>query len=140
MGIRLGVTSLNEIFKLVKFGLVGIFNTLAGYALFLLFHLVLSFGPSTANSLSYLIMISIAFVLYEGLVFGHRPKNRGRSIALYVGAAFFAFLCNLGCLNLLMSFGMKPIVAQVGAMVCYSVVFYLTNRLIVFSDASSQSD
>ena len=64
-----------EFLKVIRFLAVGAFNTLAGYLLFAAFYLGAKFSANLSNALSYLIMISIAFVLYERFVFGAGQKG-----------------------------------------------------------------
>ena len=123
---------MNEWGKIVRFLSVGVFNTLAGYALFAAFHYGLQLDYSLANAASYLIMIAAAFLLYEKLVFGKGDGPRLQSVMLYFLSAGIAFLINIGVLNIAVQMGIPVWFAQLMAMGSYSVVFYLCNGFLVF--------
>lgn len=121
-----------ELMKLLRFGLVGVFNTLAGYALFAFFAVVFRLTYNLSNFLSYVIMISVAFLIYKKVVFKSEKATDRRMVISYFVCAAIAFALNLAALNGLMLLGLNGFIAQIGAMVVYSVVFFLANRLIIF--------
>lgn len=121
-----------EIEKLAKFAIIGLINTTIGYFLFLAFFFLAYFSAPLSNTLSYLIVIIAAFYLYRRFVFDTSHPQTLSEVLTYVGCAGLSFGLNLLVLIGLASLGLYAPVAQIGAMVTYTIVFYLLNRLVVF--------
>lgn len=122
----------HEIYKVMRFLGVGVFMTIAGYLLFILFYDATKISYNLANSLSYLVMILCAFLIYKNVVFKDKSKLSSKQIFSYFASATTAFLCNLLFLNILTYLGFDARIAQVGAMGSYSIAFYFLSRFIVF--------
>lgn len=121
-----------ELSQIARFVVVGLVNTAIGYALFSGFFFLTNLSAPVSNALSYLIVILIALCLYRHFVFETSSKLAVRDLFTYLVCATAAFSLNLLVLVTLINLGLRAPVAQIGAMVAYTVCFYLLNRLVVF--------
>jgi len=118
----------------LKFIFAGVANTAIGYGVFLLLVTLLDINPSYANAIGYIIALIAAFVLNKTFVFNQSITDRS-TIPKFIVAFGIAFGINQ--LVLISSYrlaGLDPKIAQVFAMISYTVVFYILNKKFVFSE------
>lgn len=121
-----------ELGQMARFVVAGFFNTALGYVLFLGFFFLTNLSAPVSNTLSYLIVVLIAFSLYKRFVFdASQPQTVSEVVAYFVSAAV-AFSLNLLVLITLLNLGFSIPLAQISAMAVYTVCFYLLNRFVVF--------
>ena len=116
-----------------RFVLVGIFNTLLGYALLLFLYHILDMSYSWAYLLSYMIGFIVSYFLTRAFVFRSQKKKRAEFIK-FVLAFAIAYGCSYLVLHLLMEH--KVFTANLSfllSMAVYSICFYLLNKTITFS-------
>lgn len=119
--------------ELTKYIITGIFNTFVGYVAFILFLNVFELTPEFSNVLSYFIALTIAYLLNKYFVFNQAAANV-KTIYKFVISFLFAYSVNLAAFSILYRlYGIAPEVAQIVAMVFYTVVFYVLNKQFVFS-------
>ena len=93
-------------------------------------------APEVSNAIGYAAGLAVAFVLNRVFVF------EGARLSIAAGVRFavsfgIAFALNQAVLvALTRGAGMAPELAQVFAMVCYTVIFYFLNKHFVFHAAS----
>lgn len=119
--------------ELVRYGVAGILNTIAGYLAFLFALHLLGLNVMVSNVLSYAVGLSVAYVLNRAYVFQKSHHSR-RTILRFVISFLLAFGLNAAVLYSLVHFaGLRPEIAQVFAMGCYTIAFYLLNRWYVWT-------
>lgn len=121
-----------EFGQIARFVVVGLVNTALGYLLFSGFFFLTNLSAPVSNTLSYLIVILIAFCLYRQFVFETSHKLSVRNFFSYLVCASAAFSLNLLILVRLIDLGWHAPLAQIAAMAAYTVCFYLLNRFVVF--------
>ena len=116
-----------------RFILVGIFNTLLGYALLLFLFHILDMSYSWAYFLSYMIGFVVSYFLTRAFVFRSQKKKRIEFIK-FVLAFGIAYGCSYLVLHLLMEHKvLSPNLSFLMSMGVYSICFYLLNRSITFN-------
>ena len=119
----------------LRFGLIGLINTLVGYAV-IIAALTVGFGDYTSNALGYATGLLLGFILNRNWAFADVGDRMGRSKSQfihYVIAFAFAYGVNLAVLTLLRSDGALPsYLAQLAAMISYSATFFFLCRWLVF--------
>lgn len=119
----------------LKFIFAGVANTAIGYGVFLLLVTLLDMNPSYANAIGYVIALIAAFVLNKTFVFNQSVTDRS-TIPKFIVAFGIAFGINqLVLISGYRLAGLDPKVAQVFAMISYTVVFYILNKKFVFSES-----
>jgi putative flippase GtrA len=122
--------------ELLRYALVGVFNTLLGYGIFLLALRYFGLSPAVANAVSYAVALLAAFVLNRLYVFQHAPFS-WRSVLRFITAFALAFGINQWVLWALLRWTVRAEFAQIAAMVTYTLVFYVLNKFFVFSRPQS---
>lgn len=118
----------------LKFIFAGVVNTAIGYGVFLLLVTLLDMNPSYANAIGYGIALIVAFILNKTFVFNQSTTDRS-TIPKFIVAFGIAFGINqLVLISGYRLAGLDPKIAQVFAMVSYTVVFYILNKKFVFSE------
>lgn len=125
--------------ELMRYLLAGVANTAIGYLAFLIALHGFSFSASWANAISYTIGLACAYVLNALFVF--KAERFHLSSAIRFAASFIlAFTLNLMMLNILLEWAkLMPELAQIFAMIAYTITFYLLNKLFVFKDSAFAS-
>lgn len=119
--------------ELIKYGAVGVINTAMGYGVFWFFFRWLNFRPEAANAIGYVAALFLAFILNHIFVFSGSTIS-STSAARFIAAFAIAFLINQIVLFVLFRiFSVPPEVAQIFAMIVYTVIFYLFNKHFVFA-------
>lgn len=115
-----------------KYLIAGLVNTLVGYGVFLLLLATSSMLPEVANAISYVIALVVAFILNKVFVFKSSVKN-AVAIPKFIAAFAISFLVNQLVLILFYRLLNSPAaIAQIPAMVSYTIVFYVLNKHYVY--------
>ena len=123
--------------EIIKFAFVGVINTAIGYVVFLIGFRLLGFSPATANAVSYLVALLFAFLLNNYLVFTS-SKPLMHSAVRFVLAFCFAFSINqLALFVILTNFDFPVEIAQIFAMMAYTITFYFLSKYYVFCDSKT---
>lgn len=122
--------------ELGRFAVVGVLNTAFGYAIFWVGLRVLGLTAPLANTLSYAISLCLAFVLTQRYVFRAATAQGGAPWRFLVAFAI-AFAINQAVLWLLLALAWRAEIAQMGAMVSYTIVFFILNKFFVFRRQST---
>jgi putative flippase GtrA len=117
--------------QFVRFVAVGLVNTLIGYGAFAVLYRGLDVPPLAANAISYAVALSIAYWLYRLFVFA-ADRHRGGSVVRFAVCFVVAFGLNQAVLYGLLTTSCPAMLAQVGAMATYTLVFFVLNKTVVF--------
>ena len=125
---RLAVLLADETFiQLLKFLVIGVFNTLFGYAVYALLVLV-GIPEQPALGAAYIIGVTWNYFTHAKLVFGAKGYKR---MPAYFAAYLFLYLLNAFFLEQLVSAGLQPLLAQ--AMIvpfAAAISFVLISRVL----------
>lgn len=118
--------------QFVKYSFVGIFNTLFGYSIFFLLVRLVGLIPEISNAVAYFVSLLFSFIFNKTYVFNLDINSPG-----YLKRFLVAFLFSLFANQLVLSFfyhviGLDSEIAQIPAMVIYSLIFYILNKYYVF--------
>ncbi|MFP0195124.1 GtrA family protein [Pseudomonas sp. PHC1] len=117
----------------LKFIFAGVANTAIGYGVFLLLVTLLDMNPSYANAIGYVIALIAAFILNKTFVFNQSTTDRS-TIPKFIIAFGIAFGINqLVLISGYRLAGLDPKIAQVFAMISYTISFYTLNKKFVFN-------
>lgn len=117
----------------LKYIFAGVANTAIGYGVFLLLVSLFDMNPSYANAIGYVIALVAAFVLNKTFVFNRSTTDRS-TIPKFIIAFSISFTFNQ--LILLAGYrwiGLDAKIAQIFAMISYTLVFYILNKKFVFN-------
>lgn len=116
----------------IAFGLVGVINTLVGYAVIYTCMLALGMGAVSSNVAGYAVGLCCSFFLNRRLTF--RSAGSARAEVLRFLLTFVvAYAINLVILLLSIErFGVPPVYAQVLAGIGYTGVFFVLSKWFVF--------
>lgn len=118
--------------EMLAFGLVGVVNTLVGYAVIYTCMLALGMGAVASNVAGYAVGLCCSFVLNRRLTFRSGGSARAellRFLATFLVAYAINLLILLLCIERL---GVPPVYAQVVAGVGYTAVFFVLSKWFVF--------
>ena len=130
--LRLRESMIRRIVRPLRFGVVGVVNTVLGLAIIFAAKAFLGLGDLAANLLGYGLGLVCSFVLNRSWTFRHE----GRAFAAFwrFGIAFAVAYV----LNLLTVFGLRDAMsvnsylAQAGGVIPYTISFYLLSAYYVF--------
>ncbi|TXH02679.1 MAG: GtrA family protein [Candidatus Moraniibacteriota bacterium] len=115
-----------------RFILVGIVNTIIGYASILFLYYAVGFEPLLANFGGYLIGSSLSYMLNRRFTFNSR-RPHSQAIPRFSLAVAGCFCLNLLVLKLCISiFGLQIPLAQAIAVCTYTLAFYLISHVVIF--------
>jgi putative flippase GtrA len=119
----------------VRFLIVGVINTVVGYALFALFLLV--FGYLASLYLSYAVAVTLAFVLHRRFTFRVRG-NVLVDFVRFVGVYVVSLAVNSVVLPVLVELvGLHPLIAQGIALVITTLISYVGHKWFSFRRSAS---
>lgn len=122
--------------EMIKYGFVGIINTIIGYGVFLIAYEWFLFSPEMANALGYMFGLCAAFILNKIFVFS-AGKISFALAARFILAFIVAFSLNQFILILLVQHSpFLPEIAQIFAMAAYTILFYILSKYFVFVQKS----
>jgi putative flippase GtrA len=121
--------------RAVRYGLVGVLNTLVSLAVIAALDVGLHVRPDLANAAGYAVGVAISFTLARGFVF--RDKNRVAETApRYILVIATAFLLNQVVLYLALRVlgagAVRHMIAQLSGMATYTVFSFLACNIWVF--------
>ena len=119
--------------SLIKFLIVGTFNTFAGLATIFLLKWRLAMTDAAANAAGYLVGLTISFSLNRHWTFRGSTSALPAAALRFVAVFVAAYLINLGTvLTLTGAAGVNGYLAQAAGVLPYTTVFYLGSRYIAF--------
>ena len=128
----------NRLAEVLRYAVSGVINTVVGYGVFWIALRWARLTPEMANAIGYGVALGVAFVLNRVYVF------QGARLSVKAGLRFAisfmaAFTLNQAVLVFLIDRGsLAPEIAQIFAMITYTIAFYLLNKHFVF--AARQED
>ena len=118
--------------EFVRFGLIGVVNTVVGFGVIVALMAGAGWPPLAANVGGYAIGLLVSYALNRRFLLPQRPVRRG-GLPRFVLAFFLAYGVNLGGLWLGLHLLAAPVIlAQVLAVGSYAVCFFLICRFYVF--------
>ena len=130
--LRLRESMIRRIVRPLRFGVVGVVNTVLGLAIIFAAKAFLGLGDLAANLLGYGLGLVCSFVLNRSWTFRHE----GRAFAAFwrFGVAFaVAYVLNLVTVfGLRDAMGVNSYLAQAGGVIPYTISFYLLSVYFVF--------
>lgn len=125
--------------QFLRFGLVGLANTLVGLAVIMAL-LAAGAGDYAANLCGYGIGLALSFALNRAWTFGVNGAVDWREAAAFLVAVGLSYLANLGVLGAMRGLGFREsLVGQAAAMLAYSACFYVLSRRYVFRAGARSS-
>ncbi|NIF76620.1 GtrA family protein [Paraburkholderia sp. Cy-641] len=123
--------------QLVRFLLVGAFNTGFGYCIIFFCMYALKLAPEFSNFIGYAIALGVSYVLNRRFTFESKSKRRGE-VARFLVVFLIAYVSNL----LLLIFLVRVVqidkgVSQILSGVLYVGLSFLMNKYYVFKTAAS---
>ena len=106
--------------KLIKFGLVGVLNTVFGYLVYAVL-VLLGLTPGLALAAAYVIGVAWNYMTHAKLVFRARA---GQGIVGYVAVYVALFLANWALLRIAIGAGIAPLLAQAGLALFFAGVSF----------------
>lgn len=120
-------------FRLRRFAVVGVANTVFGLALIFACKALLGFGDLAANFTGYALALLAGFALNKRWTFGHRGDTAG-ALGRYLLVLAAAYLANLGVtLYAIDVMHVGSYWAQAMGVVPYAITGYLGSRLFAFA-------
>lgn len=116
----------------IRYGIVGISNTMIGLGTIYALMFFLNASPFVANIIGYTVALTNSFLLNRNWTF--RSQGRGLSTVVRFLVVFaIAYLCQLGALGGLISADFNPYIAQAIGMIVYIGIGFLGNKYITFN-------
>ena len=121
-----------EIRRILKFVAVGLVNTAVGLGVIYAATYFLAWRDVTANAMGYAVGLAVSFVLNARWTF-HAGHADFATLARFLLCFAAAYGVNLAVLRFALDVaGLGSYLAQAGAVMSYTVVFYLISRSFVF--------
>ena len=119
--------------QLAKYGIVGLANTVVGYAVIFICLVFLNFSAVISNFIGYMTGLVLSFVLNSLFTFGDRYYST-RKILRYLAVFIFSYLCNLLTLVIFLRlFEFSGVLAQIPSIIVFFIVSFLLNKYFVFT-------
>lgn len=119
--------------KLLRFVIVGIFNTVIGLVIIFAAKALFSFGDLPSNVLGYGVGLLVSFFLNRNWTFQHNGKIFPACLRFSIAVAL-AYSLNLATVfGLRDGAGINSYLSQAAGVIPYTVFFYLASRYYVFS-------
>jgi len=127
-------TRLTESIRIIRFAIIGIFNTTFDFALFVFLYSYVNVHEIPANVLAFSVVVTVSFFLNRRWSFAHPnpPPVRLRQFATFVSASTFSVLLSTSIL----AFGQSiaPVLElKLFATLIGPLVNYLAYRYLVFA-------
>lgn len=120
----------------IRFGAVGVVNTVVGYSVIFAAMLGLGWSPLASNVAGYAIGLCCSFLLNRRFTFASRARL-GPEAGRFVAAFAIAWLLNVVMLLAAIHYlGIPETWAQVLAGVVYTLAFFVLSKLFVFIDGA----
>jgi putative flippase GtrA len=119
-------------YQFLKFGIVGLFNTLLGYAVIFSCMYLLKLSPILSNVLGYMVGLVVSYVLNRQFTFENKSKSKLQILRFLIVFAV-SYAINLILLVVSMqTFGLQAGISQVIGGVGYVLTSFLLNKYYVF--------
>jgi putative flippase GtrA len=123
----------------LRYGLVGVSNTLVGFAVIWLMLRGFRFSDVAANIAGYAVGFTWSFALNRSWTFRHRGAV-GAGLLRYALVCAFAYAANLlAVVALGRHVGQGSLIVQMCGMISYTVVAFVGSRLYAFPSSSVQA-
>ena len=123
--------------QLSKYLIAGLVNTVVGYGVFWISLRWANYSPETANAIGYAFGLLVAFLLNRFFVFV-AASSTIFTVIRFIFAFAIAFAINQATLYFCFRILMIPAeIAQIIAMVSYTITFYLLNKYYAFKLANA---
>lgn len=120
--------------QFIRFLLVGLFNTVFGFAVIYTCMYLLGLGPVVSNVIGYLCGLVTSYLLNKFFTFKSASRSKAE-LARFMGVFLLAYFANMLVLLLCISVaGIHEAIAQVVAGAFYVATSYLLNKFYVFRD------
>lgn len=120
--------------KFVKFGLVGVLNTLINWIIFALLNFI-GVYYIVANVIAYVIATANSYIWNSKWVFEYNGKNKKETTAKFVILNLIGLGLNTGILYLLVDMvGFNKLIALVITTGIVMIINYIVNKLWVFKE------
>ena len=120
--------------KFVKFGLVGVLNTLINWIIFALLNFI-GVYYIVANVIAYVIATANSYIWNSKWVFKYNVKNKKETTAKFVILNLIGLGLNTGILYLLVDMvGFNKLIALVITTGIVMIINYIVNKLWVFKE------
>jgi putative flippase GtrA len=131
---------MNKLFgQAVRFGMVGVINTLAGLSVIYGLMFFTATSAEMANAAGYGVGFTISFSLNKKWTFGHAGKSRDAFLR-YAGLAAACYFVNLGVLMMCIhEWGVNRYIGQIFGAASYTTCMFVGSRAFVFPASASVS-
>lgn len=120
------------IYQAVRFGAVGLLNTIVGLTAIYSVLYFFRAGPIIANAIGYSIGVTLSFFLNRNWTFDQADTGHGK-LPAFLLVAGLSYLCNLGAVAAgSYVFGLSPYLVQLFGMPTYTTAMFLGCRMFVF--------
>lgn len=110
-----------------RYGVVGVVNTLIGYALIVTLHMAIGLSLLSANVLGYAAGLSFSYFANRRWTFGHRGPA-AHSLPAFLALVALGFIANLAATSVSQRLGLPYPVAQALGFACYSTIVFVGLR------------
>lgn len=118
----------------VRFAVVGLANTIVGYAAILILQFAVGASPLVANAGGYALGMMLSYSLNKTFTFRSR-RSHGQALPRFGAAVAGCYVLNLLTLQFGLSvLGLPAAVAQAFAVASYAAAFYVVSRFLVFRE------
>lgn len=125
--------------QLLRFALVGVLNTVVGYAVIFACMYLAGLGPVVSNVVGYAFGLVVSYTLNRTFTF-RSAAGKKREIVRFLSIFMVAYLANIGVLMLLIDhLDVHKGWAQLAAGVVYTVLFYVLSKYYVFAASHAQA-
>jgi len=118
-------------FQLVKFGFVGVINTLVTLGIIFLTTELLGIQIYAGNFLGYACGVTVSFFLNKNLTFQSSGQSLKKAI-LFLMVFGFCYLIQVFVLTMAREHGFSKMVSQLLGMLVYTPLSFLLNKTITF--------
>ena len=125
-------------YALVRFVVVGMFNTLVGLTIIFATKWLFGAGDVVANAFGYGVGLLVSFSLNRTWTFAHNGPT-GRAFVAFLAVQAVAYSLNLATVVSLISFGVDSYLAQALGVPPYTIVSYLGSRYLAFAPTGAAS-
>jgi putative flippase GtrA len=122
-------------FKAVVYALVGVVNTAIGYGLFLTAHAVLGLPLVAANTLSWMVAVSVSYMLHSTITFAAESGRELRWLAYFtfVASGIAGWLADTAALVVAVEVLLLPVwLAKLVGVMAYFIVNFSLSHFVVF--------
>ena len=117
----------------VRFGAVGLINTLIGLSAIYSMIFFFNAGPIVANTIGYSIGLVVSFILNRNWTFAEAQTSHKKLLSFLLVAGL-SYLCNLAGVAVgTYMFGLSPYLVQIIGVTIYTTAMFFGCRIFVFT-------